>query len=244
MSAPQKEFSVAESAHVHAFLGSRPEWLFGSLLQRTFDEGGGSREHKYPKPHPYITGMRYVMKRIVPLAPCRVLDIGSPLTQSVALAAIPGIDVTVIDVRPHDEAEKLDLKWHTATATSLPFPEASWDIVTSMWVMGHVGDGRYGDRLDVDGDRKMLAEVARVLKPGGTAIIGPGLVDERCGNIYNLHRIYSWDWLNAEFARAGFEVLEREDLPVNDEVFFDIINGDVTVRRKTGVYGVAVLRKT
>jgi hypothetical protein len=40
--------------------------------------------------------------------------------------------------------------------------------------MGHVGDGRYGDALDVDGDLKMLAEIARVLRPGGLAIVGPG----------------------------------------------------------------------
>ncbi len=33
------------------------------------------------------------------MAPCSVLDIGSPLAQNVAAACMPGVDVTVLDVR-------------------------------------------------------------------------------------------------------------------------------------------------
>lgn len=235
--------SHAERDHLQAFTATRPDWRTVALSERIFDEDDGSRVHKYPRSHPYITGMQYVMRHILSHGPCKVLDIGSPLTQNVALACMPGVEVTVLDVRPHDDAEMLGLTWKNGTATELPYPDASWDFVTSLWVMGHVGDARYGDALDYDGDRKMLAEVSRVLRPGGTAIIGPGLVDEEGGNIFNLHRIYSWRWLRQEFVRSGFEIIETRDLHVSDEWFIDKTGSEVEARRRDGHYGLALLRK-
>lgn len=234
-------FSPAEESHIRAFALARPKWRFAALSERLYDEDTGSREHKYARTHPYVAGLRYVMPRIVETAPCRVLDIGSPLIQNVALACLPGVDVTVLDIRPNDDHDALGLTWLTASATKLPFEDRSWDLVTSLWVMGHVGDGRYGDDFDVDGDRKMIAEIARVLRPGGQAIIGPGLIDEECGNIFNVHRVYSWEWLKEEFEREGLEVLETIDLPVSDDVFFRA--GSYELERRDGRYGLAWLKK-
>lgn len=235
--------SSAEEAHIGAFIDARPTWQTCFLSERVYDESEGSRTHKYPKPHPYIIGMQETLRIVRELSPCSVLDIGSPLVQNVALSCMPGVDVTVLDVRPHDDADKLGLKWHTTTATAMPYPDASWSVVTSLWVMGHVGDGRYGDAFDVDGDRKMLSEIARILKPGGVAIIGPGLVSAHCGNIFNLHRIYSWEWLLEEFERVGLAVMDQRDLPVSNEVFIDSDKDAMLVGRRDGNYGLALLTK-
>lgn len=236
--------SNAEQAHVTGFLDARADWRLCVLAERMQDESSlMSRDHKYAKTHPYITGMHYVLHYFRDRGPCWVLDIGSPLAQNVALSCLPGVDVTVLDVRPNDDADMLGLRWRLATATSLPYDDASWDIVTSLWVMGHVGDGRYGDEFVVDGDLKMLKEIARVLRPGGTAIIGPGLVDDACGNIFNLHRIYSWPWLHKVFDEAGFDLVEQQDLFVSDEIYLSMDEGKIGVGRRDGHYGLALLRK-
>lgn len=230
-----------EQAHVDSFALTRPDWTVCALSKRLFDEDmDHSREHKYARVHPYVTGMAYTLKRISAMGPCRVLDIGSPLTQNIALACLPGVDVTVLDVRPSDAADVLGLKWKVGTATALPFEDASWSVVTSLWVMGHVGDGRYGDALDIDGDRKMMAELARVLEPGGTAIVGPGLMAEACGNIYNLHRIYTWAWLEREFASVGLTIVDHTELPVASDIF---LGGPEGIERRDGFYGLATLTK-
>jgi SAM-dependent methyltransferase len=236
----------AESAHIDTFRAARPDWNTFILAQRMFDEDSiGCREHKYPRPHPYVTGMQQVMLRIRDLAPCSVLDIGSPIGQNIALACLPGVDVTVLDVRPQEDAQMLGLRWEKATATEMPFPDASWSVITSLWVMGHVGDGRYGDAFAADGDLKMLAEISRILRPGGTAILGPGLIDTVCGNIFNLHRVYTWAWLEEAFARAGLQIVEKMDLPVENDIFFvPRADGGHTVARRNGNYGLAILRKT
>lgn len=236
------ELTSLEHAHLKSFVRSRPSWTTLLLSERIYDELESGREHKYPRSHPYLTGMQYVLQHLRELAPCSVLDIGSPLAQNVAAACMPGVNVTVLDVRPHDDAEMLGLTWRNATATELPFAAASWSVVTSLWVMGHVGDGRYGDALEPDGDLEMVAEISRVLCQGGTAIIGPGLVDAVPGNIFNLHRIYTWPWLREAFDDCGFDVLDEQDLHVSQEWFIEHGDG-VKLSRRDGCYALALLKK-
>ena len=107
----------------------------------------------------------------------KVLDVGcGPGNLLVALSAdIPeflvGVDVDTIFLRVgRSEIEKLIGKSAMTPALlraalpTLPFADASFDLVTCFLVMPHVPD-----------DRGALTELARVLKPGGTlAISGHG----------------------------------------------------------------------
>lgn len=233
------ELTAAENEHILRFQRARPGWPICVLTERIHDEDDGNREHKYGKVHPYVVGMHYVMTHLSTLPPSLVLDVGSPFQQNVAVAFLPGIDLTVLDVRPNESAEQMGVKWKVGTATAIPFQDGTFDVVTCMWVMGHVGDGRYGDDLSVSGDLKMLAELSRVLKIGGTAIIGPGLVDETPSYVFNLHRIYSWLWLSGAFENAGLELIESQDIPVENDLFFK--GGEL--KRADGNYALARLRK-
>lgn len=236
------QLAPEEAAHLQAFHAARPEWHIACLSERWHDENQGGKTHTYPPSHPYLTGIRYVLPRVLAKAPARVLDIGSPLAQSVALACYPGIDLTVLDVRTHPHAELLGLTWKLGNATELPYGADSWPIVTSMWVMGHVGDGRYGDPFNVDGDIRYLSEIYRVC--ADTAIIGVGLIDMQCTNVFNLHRIYSWDWLEKVASEIGFKVMDMSALPVSNDAYFDPSFSECpTVVRKDGFYGVMTLKK-
>jgi hypothetical protein len=115
-----------ERAHLNAFRGRAPTgaWPPSHEAHRwTRKQARASTNTR--RSHPYITGMQYVLKKMLALAPCSVLDIGSPLVQNVALACLPGVDVTVLDVRPHDDAEALGLKWSGRAPAQLPFEDAS-----------------------------------------------------------------------------------------------------------------------
>lgn len=70
--------------------------------------------------------------------------------------------------------------------------------------MEHIGLGRYGDALDVQGDLKAAKELKRVLAPGGQALIVLPVGQPKV--CFNAHRIYSYEQVMDMF--AGLELRE------------------------------------
>ena len=66
-----------------------------------------------------------------------------------------------------------------------------------MHVIEHVGLGRYGDPLDPEGDLKAMAELKRVLAPGGSLLFVAPLGRPRI--MFNAHRIYSYGQIREYF---------------------------------------------
>lgn len=97
-----------------------------------------------------------------------LLDIGCGTGFVAALYAQSGAKVTAIDITERGveltkarlAQEGLTADVRVANAESLPFPDASFDVVTSFGVLHHTPD-----------TAKALREVARVLKPGGTTYL-------------------------------------------------------------------------
>ena len=93
----------------------------------------------------------------------------------------------------------------TADATSLPFPDAAFDRVIAAEILEHVPD-----------DWRAMTEIARVLRPGGTAAVTvPAWLPERvCWALSREYhevpgghvRIFTRDELTTKLAGAGFEV--------------------------------------
>lgn len=104
------------------------------------------------------------------IAGCRVLEIGSGAGAHSCLFKRAGADIVSVDITPSRAAAtacKLSLargpgpaRAYQADAESLPFRDETFDIVYSNGVLHHSEDT---DRC--------IAEVRRVLKPGGRAII-------------------------------------------------------------------------
>jgi SAM-dependent methyltransferase len=95
----------------------------------------------------------------------RVLDVGCGTGVVAVTAAQRGAHVTGLDLTPQllDRAREngriagVTVEWHEGDAESLPFVDASFDVVLSQF--GHM----FAPRPEV-----ALAEMLRVLKPGGT----------------------------------------------------------------------------
>jgi SAM-dependent methyltransferase len=118
--------------------------------------------------------------------PAEHVDIASSLFFAGIVSAF--VPVRFYDYRPADL--KLDnLASGAADLLSLPFPDGSIGSLSCMHVVEHIGLGRYGDRLDPDGDRKGMQELKRVLAPGGFLLFVVPVGRPRI--CFNAHRIYS-----------------------------------------------------
>lgn len=86
----------------------------------------------------------------------------------------------------------------------LEFEDSSISSLSCMHTIEHVGLGRYGDELDPYGDVAALAELKRVVSPGGSLLIVVPVGKERL--CFNAHRIYGYEAVMSLF--AGFDLVE------------------------------------
>jgi SAM-dependent methyltransferase len=159
------------------------------------------------EPH-YLYHPAWAARCLARLRPERHVDISSSVYFVATVSAFVPIDY--YEYRPTPLG--LDnLESHAADLTRLPFADNSIDSLSCMHTVEHVGLGRYGDRLDVDGDRKAAAELARVLAPGGSLlfVVPVGRPHVR----FNANRVYSLAAVKALFPG----LVLKESLLITDD---------------------------
>ncbi len=125
------------------------------------------------------------------VTPRVIVDLGGGFSYSTVVPLLfhfPGADIVSVDVMHHRHTSKYGVRYVQGDCMHAPLPDGGADVVALISTLEHVGLGRYGDPLDVDGDRKAMAEAHRLLKPGGHVILtvpyGYPTV------VFNRHRIY------------------------------------------------------
>ncbi len=120
-----------------------------------------------PNDHARQVSSRYYIQLLMQRAPPaqRIMDLGCGTGGSVDLFRQfdPQVDWVGVDIADSQEVRqrrRTDATFITYDGTTLPFPDASFDVVYSSQVLEHVHD-----------PVGQLREVARVLRPGG-ALIG------------------------------------------------------------------------
>ena len=135
----------------------------------------------------YIYHTAWASRIVKSLQPKEHIDISSTLFFSTTISAF--VPVRFYDIRP-PIIELDNLKTGKVDLTSLPFEDESFHSLTCMHVVEHIGLGRYGDKIDPEGDLLAISELKRVLAVGGSLLLVVPI-----GSIpklqFNAHRIYS-----------------------------------------------------
>ena len=113
----------------------------------------------------------------------QVLDVATGSGNAALAAARRGCDVTGVDYVPallerarrRADAEELSIEFVEGDAEALPFPDASFDVVSSV----------FGSMFAPD-QEKAAAELARVVRPGGRIGIVAHTPDGFIGNLFKV----------------------------------------------------------
>lgn len=118
--------------------------------------------------------------------PIRHIDIGSDVRMIATISAF--IPVDFIDYRPL-KAKLSNLRCLQGNITFLDYSNGSIDSISSLHVVEHIGLGRYGDPIDVDGSIRAINEMKRVLAVNGRLYISVPVGRERV--CFNAHRVFN-----------------------------------------------------
>lgn len=133
----------------------------------------------------YLFQDTWAAQRVAESGPDRHVDVGSRIDYVCFLTAVTR--VAFVDIRPLtapiEGLEPID-----ASILDLPFADHSLESVSCLHVVEHIGLGRYGDPLDPEGSRKAMAELQRVVAPGGQLLFATPVGRPRV--CFNAHRIH------------------------------------------------------
>lgn len=154
----------------------------------------------------YIYFPAWAARVLAQTKPSKHIDISSTLNFcAIASAFLP---VEFFDYRPAP-LYLPGLKTGSADLNKLDWPDASVESLSCMHVIEHVGLGRYGDPIDPDGDLKAIAELTRVLAPGGSLLVAVPVGLERI--CFNAHRIYDAEVFASYF--PGLQLIDFALIP-------------------------------
>lgn len=155
----------------------------------------------------YIYHTAWAARKIKDISPKEHTDISSfTYFSTVASAFIP---IKFYDYRPV-KIELNNFLCEHADITNLQFEDNSIISLSCMHVVEHIGLGRYGDPLDVDGDLKAIDELKRVLAVNGNLLFVVPIGGE-AKVIFNAHRIYTYSQIILLF--SDFELKEFTLIP-------------------------------
>ncbi len=151
------------------------------------------------------------LKHILNLVPKKVLDVGCGAGQVVNFLSKNGVDAYGVEVSESSvkSNKRLEGKFSVFDGVTLPFDDNYFDVVGNFTVLEHV-----------EKPQALLAEMVRVLKPGGKIIIA-------CPNFYRVIGVGAHHWRNRGLSRLiknffGL-VLKKLNLYKGNAVKFEFI---------------------
>ena len=126
----------------------------------------------------------------------KILDIGSYRQFVTGLLANVDYEITVADIRRLVEPRLSNEERWVGDVKGLDLPDGIYDTVVTLCGLEHFGLGRYGDEFDLKADGKAVAQMIRVLKPGGFLVFTTTLTEDGQPCIwFNELRVYTHDIL-------------------------------------------------
>ena len=158
------------------------KWLINLDLYPILDEKTKITSVDYH----YLYQQIWVFNEVNKLKPKNHYDIGSTYQMSCYLAGIT--KAHFIDLRPI-EADIDNLELLKGDIENLSFENNSLESVSCLHVIEHIGLGRYGDKLNVNGPELACKELVRVIEPGGYLYLSTPIGRERI--CFNAHHVFN-----------------------------------------------------
>ena len=161
-------------------------WKSYPCLMDRHAQSGSGRGH-------YFHQDLYVAKRVFECNPKVHVDVGSRIDGFVSHVAVFR-EIEVFDIRPL-ESDIPNVKFVQADLMSdLPERYTNYaDSLSCLHTIEHFGLGRYGDPIEPNGHLIGLANLSRIVAPGGifyfSTVIGPPRIE------FNAHRVFSIAYL-------------------------------------------------
>lgn len=150
----------------------------------------------------YVFHCAWAARVLKKIKPNFHIDISSSINFiTIASAFIP---IKFYDYRPL-KINLQGLETDFADLENLNFDDESVESISCMHVIEHIGLGRYGDRLDYNGDLKAIKELKRVVKNNGNLILVVPISGEDKIQ-FNAHRVYRYATIIDYF--SNFELIE------------------------------------
>lgn len=146
----------------------------------------------------YLYQDTWASQRVAEHGPEKHVDVGSRVELACFLTSIAA--VTFVDVRPL-EAEIEGLESIAGSVLEMPYEDQTLESVSCLHVAEHIGLGRYGDPLDPQGSLSAMAELQRIVAPGGQLLFSLPVGRPRV--CFNAHRVH-----DPRDVAAAFDELE------------------------------------
>ena len=162
----------------------------------------------------YVFHPAWAARIIAKNAPVKHIDVSSTVNFSTMLSAF--IPVDFYEYQPSG-LNLSNLVEKFADLQQLPFSNNSVNSLSCMHVVEHIGLGRYGDPIDVDGDIKAAKELSRVLAVNGSLLFVVPVGEPKI--CFNAHRIYSYKMvldLFPELTLQSFSMVNDQKELIND----------------------------
>lgn len=163
-----------------------------------------------------------------------ILDVGSGSSILPGILVAYGNRVTCLDV------QKIHVVWPDLTVLEADLLTSDlprdFDLVVCISTVEHFGLGRWGDKLDVDGDFKGMAKLRSCLKPRGKLILTHPVGQPTV--LFPAHRVYD----KSRFSKlsSGFRSLETRFFRVDQEINAYRPCNEIEVYSETNVTGYAI----
>ena len=157
----------------------------------------------------------WAFEKLLESKPNELIDIGSIITFLVFASKIT--KVKTIDIREQNLPIK-NLETKIGDILNIPYQDNTVDFLSSLSVVEHIGLGRYGDKIDLDGMQKSINEFDRVLKKNATLLIS---VPIGKNNIieFNAHRRFTPEKIYQMFKNFSIDdevyIFKNEMMDIN-----------------------------
>jgi hypothetical protein len=187
-----------KSFHAYLELGPRDEVLLRSLYPCLGDDTAETEIEPT-----YFYQDAWAFEKIVQNLPTEHVDVGSHHKFVALLSKV--VPVTMVDIRPLSLPLET-LTFRQGSILEMPYADRSVQSLSSMCVVEHIGLGRYGDPLDPEGTEKAMAELKRIIAPGGSLYLSVP-IDDVNRTYFNAHRAFTESYLEDLF--HPLEIVER-----------------------------------